>query len=932
MTRPALKKARFGFKMGNMEANDIPKAYDPKEWEEKLYRKWEKSGFFNPDTCIEKGITKADAEPFSVLMPPPNVTGVLHLGHAMENAIMDVMARQKRMRGFRTLFLPGADHAAVATQSRVEKNLVAAGMENPRQKLGREGLLGKIREFADGSKATITRQVRAMGSSCDWSRFAYTFDETRANAVNAMFKKMYDDGLVYKGYRVVNWSEKGQSTCSDDELEHIERPAKLYTFRYSEDFPIPVATTRPETKLGDTAVAVHPEDTRYKDLIGKVFKVEIGAANPLSIHIIGDEEVDPSFGTGAVGVTPAHSQTDFEIRQRHPEIGLVQVIGEDGKMTPEAGPAYAGLTTLEARERFVEYLRENGLLEAEEDITQNVGTSDRFGDIVEVLPMEQWFVAVNREIPGRGKSLKDLMREAVTSGLGGDKDRRVSIQPERFEKVYLHWIDNLRDWCISRQIWWGHRIPVWYRKQTTDNRQLTTGGEEIYCGTVAPEGEGWEQDPDTLDTWFSSGLWSFSTLGWPAFAETASAGQTRSENVSAEQARTENDDRKLGPEHDLVNFHPASFMQMGYEILFFWMARMILMTGYGLETIPFRNVYIHGILRDKDGRKFSKSLGNGIDPIEVGREYGTDALRLALLSDITPGNDARFSYDKVETGRNLVNKLWNIARYVATMSEATDKTPETKSLADQWILSRLATVTEEVSGHLDSYRFSLAIETLRSFTRDDFADWYVEIHKEERNDVVLRHVFDALLRLWHPFIPFVTEAIYGTFGSEGFLMTASWPKASRRAAAGADFEELRLLVTRIRNLRAVYHIDPAKRLTVSVSTKDGLDLSDSFPVISRLARIDIADALEGAAAELIVSDQLSARVALEGVIDIDAERARLGKELAEAEAYAASLQAKLGNPTFTERAPEAVVESTKVLHEETIRKADELRDHIGSFS
>lgn len=876
--------------MGNMEENDIPKAYDPGAWEKDLYRKWEESGLFDPDTCVKKGVTKADAEPFSVLMPPPNVTGVLHLGHAMENAIMDVMARQKRMRGFRTLFLPGADHAAVATQSRVEKNLVAAGMENPRQELGREGLLEKIREFADDSKATITKQVRAMGSSCNWSRFAYTFDEDRVRAVNTVFKKMYDDSLVYRGYRVVNWSVKGQSTCSDDELEHIERPAKLYTFRYSKDFPVPIATTRPETKLGDTAVAVHPEDARYKDLIGKVFEVEVGATEPLSIRIIGDEEVDPAFGTGAVGVTPAHSQTDFEIRERHPEIGLVRVIGEDGKMTREAGSGYQGLDTLAAREKFITHLRENGLLEKEEDIVQNVGTSDRFGDVVEVLPMEQWFVAVNREIPGRGKTLKDLMREAVTTGLDGDPGKSVSVQPERFGRIYLHWIDNLRDWCISRQIWWGHRIPVWYRN------------DETYCGIEVPEGDGWKQDPDTLDTWFSSGLWTFSTLGWP--------------DADAD---------------DLRRYHPVSFMQLGYEIVFFWMARMILMTTYTLEEIPFRNVYIHGILRDKDGRKFSKSLGNGIDPIEVGNEYGTDALRLALLSDVTPGNDARFSYDKVEAGRNLVNKLWNVARYVATMSEPPSGEPEAGSLSDRWILGRLAAVTEDVSTHLDAYRFSLAIETLRSFTRDDFADWYLEIHKEEKNDAVLRHILDSLLRLWHPFIPFVTEAIHGTFGHDSLLMTTAWPVASDAPRENADFEELRSLVTRVRNLRATYRIDPAKRLSVSVSTKDGLDLADSFPVVSRLARVDIADTFEGAAAEIIVSDRLSARVSLEGVIDVAAERVRLGNELAEAETYAASLEKKLGNPSFAERAPKEIVGQTRALLDETRAREEELRGHIGAL-
>lgn len=889
--------------MGNMKPQDIPKAYDPQEWETKLYQKWEESGFFNPDTCIEKGVTKADAEAFSILMPPPNVTGVLHLGHAMENSIMDVTARYHRMRGDRTLFLPGADHAAVATQSRVEKNLVASGMMHPRQELGREGLLEKIRTFADESKDTIKKQIRAMGSSCDWSRFAYTFDDARVLAVNTMFKKMYDDGLIYKGYRVVNWSVAGQSTCSDDELEHIERPATLYTFRYAKDFPIAVATTRPETKLGDTAVAVHPDDPRYRDLIGQTFEVEVGAAKPLSIKIIGDEEVDPTFGTGAVGVTPAHSQTDFDIRQRHPEIGLVAVIGIDGAMTTEAGPAYAGFSVLEAREKFVTYLRENDLLEKEEDITQNVGTSDRFGDVVEVIPMEQWFVAVNKEIPGRRKSLKDLMREAVTTGLDGDPKQRVDIAPERFEKIYLHWIDHLRDWCISRQIWWGHRIPVWYKKPTTDNEQLTTGGEgeiEIYCGVKAPEGEGWEQDPDTLDTWFSSGLWTFSTLN---------------------------------REDDFANFHPISFMQMGYEIVFFWMARMILMTTYALDTIPFKTVYIHGILRDKDGRKFSKSLGNGIDPIDIGREYGTDALRLALLSDITPGNDSRFSTEKMETSRNFVNKIWNISRYVATMSTASDDSLVPKSLSDRFILGKLATVIDDTTGHLTENRFSLAIETLRTFTLDDFADWYIEIHKVEKNDAVLRHVFGTLLRLWHPFLPFVTDAINETRGNSTSLMVTPWPGDSNDVDTDAEtaFGELRSLVTKIRNLRATYHIDPTQRLTGTLTTK-GVDFSVSYPAIERLARIDIVTSFDGSSAELIISDRLSASVSLDGVIDIDAERARLGKELTEAEKYAKSLEAKLGNPSFTDRAPETVVMQTRATLDETNAKAAELRGHLSSIS
>jgi valyl-tRNA synthetase len=415
--------------------------------------------------------------------------------------------------------------------------------------------------------------------------------------------------LIYRGHRVVNWSVKGQSTCSDDELVYVERPAKLYTFKYSKDFPIAIASTRPETKLGDTAVAVHPKDKRYKKYIGQTFTVDVGAAEPLSIKIIADEGVDKDFGTGALGVTPAHSPIDYEMYERQKAagdpIGLIQVIGADGKMTAAAGADYEGLTGEEAREKFVLWLRTQGLLEKEEDIVQNVGTSDRFKDVVEALPMTQWFVAVNKEIPGRGKTLKDLMREAVTKGHNNDPKQKVHITPDRFEKIYFNWINNLRDWCISRQIWWGHRIPVWYK------------GTELYCGLEAPQGSGWAQDSDTLDTWFSSGLWTFSTLGWPDVTK------------------------------ELKTFHPTTWMQMGYEILFFWVARMILMSTYILDQIPFHDVYIHGLVRNKEGKKFSKSDGNTLDPLRVIEQYGTDALRYSLIAGISPGNDLRFYEEKV---------------------------------------------------------------------------------------------------------------------------------------------------------------------------------------------------------------------------------------------------------------------------------------------
>ena len=873
---------------------EIPKTYTAADWEQKLYAQWEKSGFFNPDTLVKKGIITEEAESFSVLMPPPNVTGILHLGHAMEQGIMDTITRYKRMQGFRTLLLPGADHAAVATQARVEKNLVEKGIQNPRQKLGREKLLAEIRTFSEASKKTIIEQIASLGSSCDWSRFVYTIDEQRSKTVNVVFKKMFDNGLIYKGYRVVNWSVKGQSTCSDDELVHVERVAPLYTFRYAKDFPIAIATTRPETKLGDTAVAVNPHDERYQKYIDQTFIVNVGAKEPLTIKIIADENVSPEFGTGAVGVTPAHSQVDFEMYMRNKTIDLIPVIGIDGKMNENAGEAYCGLTVEKARAKFVTWLRENSLLEKEEEISQNVGTSDRFGDVVEALPLHQWFVNVNQEIPGRGKSLKDLMREAVTTGHRGDDTQKVSIQPERFQRVYLHWIDNLRDWCISRQIWWGHRIPVWYR------------GAEMYCGLEAPRGSGWEQDPDTLDTWFSSGMWSFSTLGGPDKTE------------------------------DLARFHPTSFMQMGHEILFFWMARMILMTTYTLDTIPFRKVYIHGMVLDKDGRKFSKSLGNGIDPLEVSKTYGTDALRIALLSDITPGNDSRFSMEKVEVARNLVNKLWNITRYILTSSEKTEAF-ETKSAADTWILSRLNETRDAVTDHLDNYRFSLALETLRTFTWSEFADWYVEIHKIEKNDGVLRYVLDTLLHLWHPFLPFVTEALFQSLSpnEKTPLMVAPWPKTDeKKQKADTSFQGIIDLIQKIRNVRSVYHVDPKEKLWLTI-IGDKVLWTPYLALIERLARIEeviITDNPEQPAETArVMSGNISVFIHLSGFVDVKKEYARLTTEKEAAEKYRIGIEKRLNDENFVTKAPAHILEQNRTSLAEAEKKITELDRYLDSL-
>ncbi len=1064
--------------------NDLPKAYDASLYEDAISRRWEESGFYNPDN-----LPGERTEPYSILMPPPNVTGVLHLGHALENALMDTMARYQRMRGKRVLLVPGTDHAAIATQAKVEKRLQAEGMINPRKELGREKLVEKIRAFADESQATILGQVRKMGTSCDWSRLAYTFDAARNIAVNELFFRMHRDGLIYRGYRVVNWSVKGQSTCSDDEIQHMERPSKLYTFKYSKDFPITIATTRPETKLGDTAVAVHPSDTRYTQYIGKTFTADVGAVEPLKIKIIADEGVDPSFGTGALGVTPAHSPIDFAMYEKQKAKGdpieIIPVIDADGKMTAETG-AYAGLTVEVAREKFVGWLKEHDLLEKEEDIVQNVGTSERYGDVIESLPMTQWWLDMNKTIPSRGKSLRDLMREAVTTGLAGDETKKVTITPNRFTKLYLDRVENLRDWCLSRQLWWGHRIPVWYRD------------EEMCVSAMAPSGDGWEQDPDTLDTWFSSGSWPFSTLGWPrtkvifvrhgeamsnakgfndgiigngenvltergegqvkerakalkdsgAVAIIASpitrAKQTATMMGEALQIPVTFDDRlrEIGfgsydgkdpvafdkargffdgwkkqpfadaesypsvhershhalkeilatyagktvvvvthgdtlavmrefgvagdksygyPDpagaveisfsadgkqtDDLAVFHPTSWMQMGYEILYLWLMRMILMSAYTLDDVPFKDAYIHGMVRNKEGQKFSKSMGNGMDPLDVVKQYGCDALRISLLLGITPGNDSRYSEEKIESGRNFVNKLWNIGRYVLTTTQKpravhdpqrpTDfpfqygtlhQPPIISTKADAWIIGRLALTHETVTKHLEQYNFSAAGEALREFTWNDFADWYLEISKVQRTgdaeaqagtDFLLRWVLGVLLRLWHPFMPFVTEVLWKELtekdDADNLLLVTAWPELQAHLKDSADIlQPYQDLVTAIRALRAEHHLQPKQVLEVFVDHVDD-QMKKEIAWMQRLTNTTITlgapEKADGLARAVVGETTLYMDTA--AGVDVAAECARLTKEAENLERYLVTVDAKLANEEFASKAPPAVLEKEK---------------------
>ncbi len=847
-------------------ANEMAKAYEARLVEDGIYNSWLTSGYFTPENL--PNVTDS-TEAFTVVMPPPNVTGVLHLGHALENSLMDAMARYQRLLGKKVLLIPGTDHAAIATQAKVEKKLMSEGVKNPRQELGRDALVEKIREFAEGSKATILKQVKKLGTSADWSRLAYTFDDKRNVAVNELFTRMYSDGLIYRGYRVVNWSVKGQSTCSDDEIETIERESVLYTFKYGKDFPIAISTTRPETKVGDTAVAVHPTDDRYKAFIGKTFDVEFAGAK-LSIKIIASEDVDPSFGTGALGVTPAHSAIDFGMyevqKAKQDPIEITQVIGADGKMTADAG-SVAGIGFEAARESIVAWLKEQSLLEKEEKVVQNVGTSDRYGDVIEAIPMTQWWLNVNKMIPNRGKTLRDLMREAVTTGLDGKSDQKVSITPDRFTKLYLDRVENLRDWCLSRQLWWGHRIPAWYR------------GEEIVVGPK-PEGDGWIQDEDTLDTWFSSGSWTFSTLGWP------------------EQTT------------DLKNYHPTHWIQMGYEILYLWLMRMILMSTYALNQIPFKDAYIHGILRDKDGKKFSKSSGNGIDPIEVIEEYGCDALRISVLSGNTPGNDSRYYTEKVEAARNLVNKLWNISRFIFTNADGArhieSVTP--KTLADKWILARFSETTKKVSSLIDRYDFSLAIEVLRDFTWNDFADWYLEIAKiEKEKDDVLLYILERLLILWHPFAPFVTEEIYKNFDS-GMIIVAKWPAVEYELSSEdqSAFEQVCSTVIAVRNYLSEHKTLPKDVESITMVNAGALaEMESIIGGLTKVRSIRSSNERPESITPIVVG---AAQIFVQlPSVDAASEKVRIESGIAEATKFIAAQESKLANADFVARAPEKVI-------------------------
>lgn len=847
--------------------NELDKAYNPEEHEDNIYRLWEDSGFFNPDnlTC------GPDAPTYTIILPPPNITANLHIGHSCMLAIEDLMIRYRRMSGYKALWLPGTDHAAIATQMVVEKRIFKETGQT-RHDLGRERLLKEIWEFLRNTQKTILHQTRKMGSSLDWSREAFTFDEQRQKAVNRIFVDMYKEGVIYRGERIVNWCPNCHSTLADDEVEYKEQNAKLYTFKYSKDFPISISTTRPETKLGDTAVAVNPKDPRYKKYIGQEFKVDF-CGQALNIKIISDRSVEADFGTGALGVTPAHSMVDWQMAQAN-NLPIVKVINEDGVIQAGFGK-YSGLKAESARELLVEELRKLGLMESEEEITNNLSICYRCDTPVEPLPSKQWFVGVDVKIDKLGgKSLKEKALEVA-------KTKEIEFVPDRFNKIYQNWMENLHDWCISRQIWFGHSIPVWYR------------GEEIYCGEEAPDGDNWIKDEDTLDTWFSSGMWTFSTLGWP-------------------------DNYQNGIKiNDLGKFHPTQVLETGYDILTLWVSRMVMMSFFALGEIPFDKVYLHGTILDAKGKKMSKSKGNGVDPLDAINEYGADALRLSLLMGATPGNDSRYSTEKIESKRNFVNKLWNISRFILNSvdekyySASVNEMPMLKTASDRWIVGELQKLIKITTERLDNFEFSLAAEELTEFTWNKLADWYLEIAKIEKGkDEILMYILKNLLILWHPFIPFVTEAIWKSF-NDNLLMVAAWPKSPKIESAEEEFEIIKKIVIEIRNARSQNKIEPVRKIKAFIySSRNAQLINDNQEIIKNLKtgleEISVSEKdIEHEKAIIIPLGDLV--IYLLGTIDEDKEKNRLLKEKVNLEKLISIQESKLANQDFLNRAPAAIV-------------------------
>src|SRR6266496_3716132 len=876
--------------------SSLPKTYEPQAVEVKWYRFWEEGGYFKPS-----GDTARPT--FVISMPPPNVTGALHLGHAITATIEDILIRYHRMKGDDTLWVPGEDHAGIATQTVVERLLAQEGID--RHAIGREAFVERVWQWVYQYKSRIQDQHRRLGASCDWSRERFTLDEGLSRAVREVFVRLYEEGLIYRGERIINWCPRCMSALSDLEVNHIDTAGTLTFVRYplkpvgaqfiaptneSTEY-ISVATTRPETILGDTAVVVNPKDPRYKDLIGRMAILPVIGRE---IPIVADEAVDPAFGTGAVKVTPAHDPTDFEIGERH-NLPFVQVIGFDAKMTADAGP-YAGQDRYEARKNLVEELDRLGLIVKTEDYMVPLGHCQRCDTVIEPLISKQWFVK---------------MRPLATPAMGAVKYGLMKIVPERFNKVYMDWLENIHDWCISRQLWWGHRIPVWYCDtcgQMTVSREDPTNC--VHCDSSAIH-----QDEDVLDTWFSSWLWPFSTLGWPE--KTA----------------------------DLLRYYPSSVMETGYDIIFFWVARMVMSGIHFMGTIPFDTIYLHGLVRDAKGEKMSKSRNNVVDPLEVMDQYGTDALRFTLATSSTPGNDMKLVEDRIGGNRNFANKIWNASRFVLmTTAEVGGGVPalnevQPDTLADRWILHRLARLTQSVTRLIDEFQLGEAGRQINEFFWSDYCDWYVEIAKvqmqgDERirrsTAGILRMVLDQSLRLLHPFMPFVTEEVWQHLYRTSeptqerwpapALIVASWPYASMLSIddeAGQQFSLLQEVITRIRDARNQMNVEPSRRIPAIMAVGELLGVfAAQAPLIEFLARTEkpqLHHMLEQKPQQAmsLLADTIEIYLPLASMLDIGKELERLDKEIAQAQQDITRLQGKLANENFVAKAKPEVVEKER---------------------
>lgn len=879
------------------ELANIPSTYNPQETEQKWYEYWEKNGFFHAE--VEK-----DKKPYTIVMPPPNVTGSLHLGHAMDNTLQDILIRYHRMQGYNTLWVPGTDHAGIATQAKVEEHLAKDGLS--KYDLGREKFLEKVWEWKDKYHNRISKQLRMLGSSCDWDRERFTMDEGCSKAVREVFVRLYEKGLIYRGNYIINWCPKCQTTISDIEVEHQDTPGQLWHVKYpikgEEGSYITIATTRPETILGDTAVAVHPDDERYTDLVGKKVILPIVGRE---IPIIADSYVDPAFGTGAVKITPSHDPNDFEIGLRHSLPDLV-VIDKAGKMTEEAGK-YQGLDRYECREQIVADLKEQGYLLKIEEHNHAVGHCYRCDTIIEPLVSSQWFV-----------KMKPLAKPAIQAVLDGN----IRFVPERFTKIYLGWLENIRDWCISRQLWWGHRIPVWYCQDCG----------EMICASVDPTScpscasTNLEQDPDVLDTWFSSGLWPFSTLGWP----------------------------EKTPE--LEHFYPTSVLVTGRDIIFFWVARMIFTSLEFMHEEPFKDVFIHGLILDAQGRKMSKSLGNGVDPIEVIEKYGADTLRFMLVTGNTPGNDLRFQFERLEGTRNFANKIWNASRFV--LMNLSDFEPESQkpeyTLADRWILTKYNQIVEQVTNNLDKYEMGEAAKAIYEFIWSQFCDWYIELVKPRlygketpkskyTAQYVLNYVLTNTLKLLHPFMPFITEEIWQHLPEKGkSIMVSKWPQTDSNLVDKDAEESMDLLmevIRSIRNIRAEMNVPPGKKAEVIIMAKSKeayAIVNTGQEYVARLANGEPINIYEGIGtkpsnvATAIVGD-LEIYLPLEGLIDLEVEIKRLEKELSQTKKELERVTGKLSNEGFLTKAPQEVIAKEQAKQRELLVKEKALLERLKMF-